>query len=923
MRHLSIIFLSLLTISTFAQSRYKVAGTVADTSGKRMVEFATIALHSAKDSGIVASAVTDLNGHFELKNVPQGRFFIKASHMSFDAGVKHILVRGESTSINAGVIKLTAKTVSLDEVVVQGKSTPVRIAKDTVEYNPSAYKPRDNEVVEDVLKKLPGVSVDKDGGVTVNGKSVSQIMVDGKRFFLNDPKLATQNLPADIVERIQIVDKKSDQAEFTKIDDGETEKIINLTLKKNKKKGYFGNVRAGYGTDDRYDFGLRAGGFQGSTQVFTMGGYNNINRGGRGGNPDFPNASRQGINNTGNAAVNVNVEPNSKLKVNGSYRFNYGNAIKETAVSRVNYDTLGTYNSDNSTSSDSYNRSHNLFSRVEYQFDSTTSMIVSPYLQYSNGDSYNDKVSHEYGFNNELVNSEKNRSTNDNSSTGYGFNLLFRKGLSKPRQTVSLNTNLGIKDNDGDGITMQENYYAKLDTTYYRNQNVLNSGMNRTFDTRLAYTHPLGKYFTGELNYKFEYNKSRSGNDAFDFNSLTNQYDIINTEYSRSNAVSKYNNATGAVLNFAKGKFTANMGANLNLTNMDYFNQRGVSKVDTSVKYNSISPFLNLSFTPSEGADIGFSYNGSTSQPTIDQIRPLPNPNTPNAIYIGNPNLEQENQHNFALNYSYFSKTSFLSFNNYTLYNYTQNAIQNKSYRDELGRNYYQAVNVDGFYNIGNYATVGKSILNNKLHLSNSLNLNYSHVPGFLNEVKYFTNQFQVGEMVKSYLTLTFLEVGADIAWDLNDVTYQGLDDAGAKAKKSTRYSTFTFNGTATVFFPAGFEVRSTYGLTQKYGDLAGDADKSMLWNASVTKKFLKDKSLSLTVMAFDILDQYKPFSRNVTSNYIEETVFNTISQTFMVTLSYNLNRFGGMKMSGYRGGKGRGGMPPGAPGARPIYHER
>lgn len=906
MRHfipLTVILLLFFSFTVKAQHRTKISGTLSDTVVRKPVEFAAIALLSQRDSSIVTSGITDFNGHFELKSVPKGRYIIKASHMSYEVLSKSIVVKGDVATTDIGSIPMKSKNMNLEEVVVHGKSTPVRVAKDTVEFNLAAYKPRANDVVEDVLKKLPGVVIDKDGGITVNGKSVTQVMVDGKRFFLNDPTLATQNLPADIIDRIQLVDKKSDQAEFTKVDDGASEKVINLTLKKDKKKGFFGSVRAGAGTDDRYDFGLRAGGFQGSTQLFTTGSYNNINRGGRGGGADFPNANRQGLNTAGNGAVNLNTEPLKDLSVNGSYRFNYGNSITENVSNRQNYEAEGSYLSDSRSSTNNFSRSHNFYSRMEYKYDTTLSMIFTPSLQFSNGDSYSSGASRQLGFDGALVNTEKSNNSSETESSRYGFDLLVRKQLPKPRQTFSMSINTSIQDNSSDGYTKQENFYAKLDSTATRNQNVLSDGKNNSVNVRASYTNPISKYFSGEAVYKFGYRYSSNENRAFDLNTATGLYDKLNDIYSRNNEVERYNNAIGATLNFAKEKFTANAGAEINITNMDYINQRGANVVDTSVVYNNISPMVNLSFTPSESSDFRLGFRANTRQPSIDQIRPLQNPNTPNSIYIGNSDLKQELQYALDFGYNYFNKKSFLSFNSYTTFSTTQDAIVNQTKRDDLGRNYYKAVNVSGLYNLGNFISLGKSVLNNTLHLGLSSNISYVHSPGFVNDVKYFTNQLQVGEGFKNYLTLSFLEIGAEIGWSYNKVTYEGLDEASSSAKKSSEYSTLSLNGSATAFLPAGFDVKSTIDVSKKYGDLASSNSNSLLWNASINKKFLKDKSLILGIMAFDILNKYRPFNRSVTSNYVEESTFKTISQTFMVTLSYNINRFGGMSVGGRRGG--------------------
>ncbi|WP_320053478.1 outer membrane beta-barrel protein [uncultured Acetobacteroides sp.] len=889
-----LIFILLSATSSFSQSRLSVVGFVSDTTGKRPVEFATVVLLSSRDSSIVSSALADVNGVFELRNVAPGRYLVKVSQMSFSSTIKRINARGASGLYNVGNIRMVRKQIALGEVVITGKSTPVRVAKDTIEFNAGAYKPREQDMVADVLRKLPGVTVDKDGAVTINGKPVTQIMVDGKKFFLNDPSLATQNLPADIIDKIQVVNKKSDQAEFTKIDDGNTEKVINLTLKKDKKRGVFGSYRAGVGTRDAYDVGARTGGFENATQLVAFGGYNNINRHGGGSGAAFPNASKQGIVTIGNAAVNLNYEPSERLHANGSYRFGYSSTDKDASANRQNYDTRGTFNSDSHTEGNSISRSHSLYSRVEYAADTTLSVIISPNVQMSGGDSHDGSRSHLFDTNGALVNSEERTSSRKSSSETYGLAVLLQKKLAKPRKTLSLDVDGKLSNSSSDDFILQKNYYAAKDSTNIRNQSVDASGRKASLGTNLAYTHPLGKYLTAELSYQLNATSNRSTNAAFDFNPSTKRYDMANGMYSKRYKNEEYKNAAGVFLNFSNGWLVVNLGANANIISQDYHNRMGVAWLDTSVVYRNISPSALVSLSSGEGSDLSFSYSGNTRQPGVEQLHPIQNPNTPNSIYLANPLLKEEFGHSFSLSYSYFNKVSFLSFSNNLGYSFTQEAIASKSYRDELGKYYQQAVNVDGQYSVSNFTTIAKSMFTNMLHLSASVNTGYNHTPSFFNQVKYFANQTTLGETLKAYLTLESVEVGANCGYSTNWASYDGLAANASATKESSRYSTLSFGGDMTVRLPAGFVVKSTIEASRKQGSRNAGGESSYLWNGALTKMFLKDRSLALTVLAFDILDKFRPFSRTVTASYIEEARYKAMSQLFMVSLSYNLNRFGG-----------------------------
>lgn len=887
-----------LVTPSFSQTKLNLVGTVSDSSGKKPVEFAAVALFSTKDSSIVASVVSDMLGSFELRNITPGRYLLKVSHMSFKTSSKRINARSTVGIFPIGDIKLAKKEIALAEVVVTGKSTPIRIAKDTVEYNAAAYKPRQQDVVADVLKKLPGVVVGSDGAITINGKTVTQIMVDGKKFFLNDPALAVQNLPADIVDRIQVVNKKSDQAEFSKIDDGKTEKIINLTLKKDKKRGVFGSYRAGAGAEGKYDLGVRLGGFKGATQLLALGGFNNINRQGSGGGVDFPSANRPGVLTSGSGAITLNYEPSKRLAANGTYSYGYSDSKRTTANTRQNFDKLGVYGSDGFSSSDADNCSHSLSSRIEYKFDTTLSATISPNLQYSNGASQEVGNSHLFDHGGALVNSEERKSNRTTESYSYGLDILLKKRFKQPRQTLSVDLDTRAGGSNSSSFTSQKNYYAVKDSTNLRNQHVAADGGNTSLASRIVYTHPMGRYLTMEVNHQFRYGYNQSTNTAYDFNAATNEYSLQNPQYSKNYRNGSYKNAAGLQLSFSNGKLVANAGFDGNVMSQEYRNQIGAQWLDTSLVFRNIAPSMMVSYSPSDAADFNFSYYGNTRQPSVEQLHPVQNPNSPNTILIANPFLSQEFIHNFSLGYLYFNRETFVSFNSSLVYSITNNAIVGQSYRDELGRWYQKSVNVNGYYNVSSYTTIGKSVLGNKLHLSASTTIGYNQMPGFISQIKYFTNQLTVGENIKTYLTLDYLELGAEVGYSLSSVRYSGLAENMAVAQSRKTYSSLNVEGSLTAFLPAGFEVKSTVEASRKYGDMVTSSDDSFLWNAALTKKFLSDKSLALSVMAFDILNRNKPFSRNITSTYIEDVRFTAVSQLFMVTLSYTLNQFGGAKVS-------------------------
>lgn len=877
-----------------SQKRSSISGTISDSLAKKPVEFAAVALLSSRDSSLVKSGTSNFSGFFDLRNIAAGRYILKISHMSYEPISQSVVIKGGSSSVNLGNVFLTRKQVRLDEVVVTGKSTPIRIAKDTVEFNAMSYKPREQDLVIDILKKLPGVVVDKEGNITVNGQAITQVMLDGKKFFANDPKLATQNLPANIVDKIQVVDKKSEEAEFTKIDDGQKEKVINLKLKEDKKRGIFGEYRAGAGTNDSYDLSGRLGGFQNSSQVVAVGGYNNINRRGGGGGISFPSASRQGIRTLGNGAVNLSFEPNSKVQADGSYRFSYDKTDRDSESNRQNFDSKGTFNSDGRSSNSTIERSHSFSTDVKYKVDSTFEIVTSPEIKVSNGDSHEESLSHLYDANGKLVNSEERRSKGQSDSQNYSMDLLFKKRLGKPRQTLTFRAGARGGNSSSKVLTFQKNYYAFNDSTNIRNQNVDVTGSNANVMSRVAYTHPVGKWLTAEMNYRFDNSTRKSNNAAFDFNPATQKYDVENRIYSKDYKNVELKNALGLNLNFNNKKLMVNLSANANIINQDYRNEMGGAWLDTSLVFRNVSPSLYMYYRIGEDRNLSFRYSGNTRQPSVEQLHPVQNPSTPNSIAIGNPFLKQEFSNSFMLSYGYFNKQSFLGISSSLTCDISSNAIATKSYRDNLGKYYRQSVNVDGLYSVGANTVFSKSILDNKLHLSTTLDGSYSHSPSFFNQDKYFSNQLTVEESLGAFLTLDSFELAASCGYSSNFVSYDGDAAKNMGTANDRKYSTLTVTSSATARLPWDIEIESSIDLSRKYGDLSGGSDGSYLWNAGISKRFLKSKALSVSFIAFDILDKFRPYSRNVTPTYIEEVHSSGISQLFMFGVSYSIKKFKG-----------------------------
>ena len=889
-----VLLMYFLVHSSIAQSQAKtsIVGFLTDSLAKKSVEYATVVLLSSKDSSIVTSTVSDYNGVFEIRNITQNRYLIKVSHMSYNPITIKVNARQVNGIVNLGNVKLTRKQIALEEIVIAGRSLTTRVAKDTLEYNVSAFKAREQDVIADLLKKLPGVVVDKEGVVTVGGKPITQITVDGKTFFLNDPALAVQNLPASIVDKVQIVDKKSDQLDGSaKVDDGKKEKIINLTLKEDKKAGIFGNYGVAGGTKDSYNIAGRFGGFKGSSQMFAYGNFSNINKLGSD-VAGFPNSSRQGISTAGNGGINFNYEPDSILLYNGSYKVGYSNLDREVSSNRQNYDKTGTFASDSFDGSDSRSYTNSFFSRLQYNVSPNVTYIITPSIQLSNGNSRDLSKAHLYSNVGNLVNYEEKESNRKSWSNIFGVGLRVQRKLGSPNKTLYGSFEAKSSESNTRMFIVQKNYYAVNDSMNLRDQKVNANRAASAFAGKLTYNQPLGRYFSVEINGGTDLNSEKSTNMAYDFDAALSSYSIENKQYSKDYKNVQIRGFGGARMVLAAGRFSSSVGLNGEFVHQQYKNRVGFVWLDTLYGNQSLSPSMSISYSKPELFDLSFSYSGRSIQPTIEQIKPLQNPNTPNSIFLPNPLLKKAYQHSFGISYSYFDKDSFFSITDFLEYSTKSNDIVSQTTKDDFGRWSLKYLNVSGTYRASNSLVLGKTFFNNLIHLSALGNVGYSQTPGFMGMFKYFTNQFSFYQELKLTLTLEVMELWTSLGYSFGDVRYKGLNsESGFKPSRS--FSTLDLSSSLTIYLPGAFEVRSTLDASKRFSSNIDD-NNSMLWNSLITKRFLKDKSLSVSVMAYDILNKYKPFSRTVSSYYIEEVRYKAVSQMFMVSLSYTLNRFKG-----------------------------
>lgn len=925
-----------------------ITGKVIEKDTKSAAVNATVQL-LRQNSTFAGGAITSASGSFKINVAKSGNYILKVSSIGFNTYIKSVKVGAEG--YNAGTVILRPNSIMLKGAVITAQASKVTTIADTFVYKADAYRVPEGSVLEELVKKLPGATVEDDGTIKINGKEVKKIMIDGKEFFTGDTKTAMKNIPTSMIEKVKAYDQQSDLARITGIDDGEEQTVLDIGVKPGMNKGAITNNDVGIGTHDRYSARLMGGYFTDKIHVMGFGNANNTNdMGFPGGGGGRWGGGRQGLNASKMFGVNFNYEKKNKLEFDGNVRWNHRDSDTQSKQSSENFvSTQSSFSNSHRTEMNRSNEWNSQF-RLEWNPDTMTDIIFRPTLSYSTNDSHSSNTSASYNAdpfsfssitdplssdaiamlaqNGAMVNTRSSQSISYSRDKALGGELQFNRRLNSHGRNITLRLTGNYSDTDSKSLSTSNVHLYKIkdaqgnDSTYQTNRYNVTPAKSWDYSAQFSYSEPIFKSAFLQFSYRFRYKYNKSDRATYDFSEVGDLFNSVIPNYRKwgdylsllPNSLDGYRDAD--LSRFSEYKnYIHDIRFMLRIINRNYFFNAGVHYIpqtshytqnyqgvhtDTVRNVSNISPSIFFRYKFSKVSQLRITYRGNTSQPSISQLLDITDDSNPMNITKGNPELKPAFTNSLNAFYNNYIQNHQQGIMVNLSYNNTTNSISNMvRYDDTTGARTTRPENING-----NWDANAMLMYNTSLDSAGHWNINtfstlqYNHYVGYLslskteNSKKNTTKSASYGERLSASYRNDWLEI------ELNGNLRYTHSRNELQPTSNLDTWQYRYGGNVSIMFPWNMRIATNLheSCRRGYSDASMNTDE-LLWNAQISQSLLQGSPLTISLQFYDILSQQSNISRAISSTQRSDTEYNAINSYAMLHIIYRFNAFGNKDM--------------------------
>jgi len=911
------VLILLVTLPAYTQLAL-LKGKVTDTVEKKDLQYATVNILTRADSILVNFTRTKADGSFELQDIPAGEYLILICYPKYADYAEEFTVSSSNKLKDLNTIALIPVSKLLENVIVHSRGA-IRIKGDTTEFIADSFKVREGANVEELLRKLPGLTVNSKGEITAQGKRVDKVLVDGEEFFGDDPTMATQNLAAKAVDKVQVYDTKTEQQQLTGITTGNEGKTVNIQLKEDAKKGFFGKAEASSNFDKLHDGKLLFNRFTGKKKFSVFGIKSNTNTGNLNWQEqrqigqendfeydelsgyfysyseadEFSDWSLRGLPDAYSAgSLFIDKWNRDKQSVNLSYKYNRLGAYNESTTLNQTLLKDTTYYNNSRGISDGLNQQHAVMAKYEWKIDSLSSIKYTGRGIYKSNESVRTTLSEALNASRDTVNTGNRVNTTDAETRKMDNTLTYRQLFKKKGRQFIATLRYGIDDLTSDGNLLAVNDFYKNglpDSTSRIDQLKQNKGHSETYGGKLTFSEPLNNKWSLITEYSYYRNKAKANNNTFE-KDVNDKYTIINPVFSSNFDLSASSHTGNAIFRYIYKKVNLSMGSSLSAVELNLLNKD--NNQPSHYNFLNITPQFTGRYELKAQTNVYLSYRGSTRQPTINQLQPLRDNSDPLNVYEGNPDLKVGFQHNFNFGYNSFKILSQRYMSVGGSFNVTDNAITTTSTVDQFGKRTYKSVNVNGNYNWFLYGNMFKQGAENKLNLEFGINANggrnINFINGNRNENNFATASVRMGLGMYKEEKYSF---------NINPTLGKNFSKSSLRQDVNNNYWLYGGEVRGTIYLPWKLEISSDaeFNLRQKINAF-DDNVNIIVWNATLRRSFFKKKNGKIFFTAHDMLNQNKGFNRTINSTFVNEERFLRLSRYFMLGFEWSFTRNPGQK---------------------------